>query len=161
MNPLQYLQSRIFNPVGIKYADWIHDDAGNPHIPNGAYLTPRNWIKFGQFILQQGWWEGEQVIGEALMQELRLATGPNPGHGKFIWLNQSGGYPAAGLPLPPAGISGGFIYHNGRTDIVAAMGAGKNRMYIIPSLEAVVLRQTLRDSDTFQDHLFLSALLEE
>ncbi|MDP1832228.1 MAG: serine hydrolase [Geothrix sp.] len=159
MNPLEYLQTRILTPLGIEYVNWEHDVAGNPHIPNGCTLTPRNWVKLGQFFLQQGWWNGREVIASTRMAELRVAAGPNPGHGRFLWLNQPGGYPPAGLPLPPPGISGGFIYYGGYTDIVAALGAGKNRMYIIPSLNAVILRQTLLESDAFEDTEFLSILL--
>jgi CubicO group peptidase (beta-lactamase class C family) len=161
MNPLQYLQARILTPLGIDYVDWEHDVAGNPHIPNGCTLTPRNWIKLGQFFLQQGWWNGREVIASTRMAELRVATGPNPGHGKFLWLNQQGGYPPAGLPLPPPGIPGGFIYYDGYTDIVAALGAGKNRMYVIPSLNAVIVRQTLLENDAFEDTEFLSTLLAQ
>ena len=62
MNPLEYLEARILDPIGLEYESWIHDDAGNPHIPNGAILTPRNWAKLGQFVLQQGWWDGREVI---------------------------------------------------------------------------------------------------
>jgi CubicO group peptidase (beta-lactamase class C family) len=161
MNPLQYLQARILAPLGIEYVNWEHDVAGNPHIPNGCTLTPRNWIKLGQFFLQQGWWNGREVIASTRMAELRVATGPNPGHGKFLWLNQQGGYPPAGLPLPPPGIPGGFIYYDGYTDIVAALGAGKNRMYVIPSLNAVIARQTLLENDAFEDTEFLATLLVE
>ena len=25
--------------------DWVRDPAGNPHMPNGAYLTARDWAK--------------------------------------------------------------------------------------------------------------------
>ncbi len=161
MNPLQYLQARILTPLGIEYANWEHDVAGNPHIPNGCSLTPRNWVKLGQFFLQNGWWAGREVIASARMAELGVAVGPNPGHGKFVWLNRQGGYPAAGLPLPPPGIAGGFIYHDGYTDIVGALGAGKNRMYLVPSLNTVITRQTALETDAFDDTRFLSILLGE
>ncbi len=159
MNPLEYLESRVLDPIGIDYQSWIHDDAGNPHIPNGAVLTPRNWAKLGQLVLQQGWWDGREVVNDARMAELRAAEGPNPGHGKFMWLNQPGGYPPAGPDSVPPGIAGSFIYYDGYTDIVGGLGAGKNRLYVVPSLNAVVVRQTLGDTANYEDTEFLATLL--
>jgi hypothetical protein len=52
------------------------------------------------------------------------------------------------------------MYHDGMNDIIGALGAGKNRMYIIPSYNTVVLRQTRLEDDRFDDHTFLSLLLD-
>ncbi len=158
--PLEYLDSLLFGPIGLEYDSWVHDNAGNPHIPNGCYLTPRNWMKFGKLLLQKGRWENTQLVDSTLVEEMFVANGPNPGHGKFLWLNSVDGYGSFPFQSAPAGSTGGFIYHDGYTDIVAGMGAGKNRLYIIPSLNAVVLRQTLQEQDNFDDHTFLSYLFD-
>lgn len=158
-NPLEYLDSRILGPIGVQYASWAHDTAGNPHIPNGAYLTARNWARFGRFILQGGWWDGRQIIDESQMAALRVATGPNPGHGAFLWLNAQGGFSTTPPLSAPPGSPGGFIYHGGHPEMVAALGAGPTRMYIIPGRDAVIVRQTLGDNGTFVDNDFLQLLL--
>jgi len=157
--PLEYLEERILDVIGMQYTYWKHDPAGNPHVPNGCYLIPREWAKYGQFILQKGYWEGQQVINPSLMENLFLPEGPNLGHGKFLWLNTCGGYGCTEAQAAPPGSEGGFIYQDGYTDIIGALGAGKNRMYIIPSLNAVIVRQTLQENDTFDDHEFLDFLL--
>lgn len=159
LDPLEYLDSVIFQPIGLQYDSWAHDKAGNPHIPNGSYMLPREFIKFGQLLLQKGSWAGEQVVDSALVEDLFLADGPNPGHGKFLWLNKQEGYGAYPFMSAPPGSTGGFMYHHGYNDIIGALGAGKNRMYIIPSLQAVVVRQTQGDEDDFLDHTFLEYLL--
>lgn len=159
-DPLHYLVQRILQPIGLTYESWLRDPSGNPHIPNGCYILPREWIKFGRLLLQKGYWEGQQIIDSSLVGNLFLADGPNPGHGKFIWLNRTEGYGATKAMTAPPGSPGGFIYHDGANDIVGAMGAGKNRMYILPSDHAVVLRQTLSENDDFDDHTFLSLLLD-
>jgi|GEM_PF-3635345 len=160
INPLQYLQSEIFDSIGFQYQTWVHDSAGNPHIPNGCYVTARNWAKYGQFMLQKGLWGTSQIIDSNLVEDMYVATGPNPGHGYFCWLNNTGGQGAAPAQSAPPGSPGGFIYYNGFTEIIGGLGAGKNRMYLIPSLNAVVIRQTLMGDDTFSDHVFLSYLLD-
>jgi CubicO group peptidase (beta-lactamase class C family) len=159
-DPLAYLDSILLHPIGLEYDSWVHDDAGNPHLPNGCYITPRNWMKFGQLLLQKGRWESTQLVDSNLVADLFTAPGPNPGHGHFVWLNHVDGYGAFPFMAAPAGSPGGFIYHHGYNDIIGLLGAGKNRMYIIPSLNAVVLRQTLQENDNFDDHTFLAYLLD-
>lgn len=160
-NPLEYLQTEVFDEIGLTYATWVHDDVGNPHIPNGCHLTPRNWVKFGQLLLQKGKWGEVQVIEEQYVNELFEPHGINPGHGVFLWLNRQHGYPPMFSEAAPDGSEGGFIYYDGYTDIIGCLGAGKNRMYIIPSLDAVVVRQTLEGSDNYSDHEFLQLLLPD
>lgn len=160
-NPLEYLDSLLFNPIGLTYNSWLHDSVGNPHLPNGCFIKAREWIKFGKFILHKGKWNNTQIIDSTLMEELFVADGPNLGHGKFVWLNNQGGYGGfPGQQAPPNSV-GGFMYYDGFTDIIGAMGGGRNRMYIIPSLNAVILRQTLTENNNFDDHTFLSYLLDD
>lgn len=161
-DPLEYLEERIFKPIGLEYQKWIYDEAGNPHIPNGCYITPRNWVKFGQLLLQKGAWNGKQIVARDLMEALFVPQGVNAGHGVFLWLNRPGGEPPAGQAArkAPENAAGGFIFHDGYTDIIACMGAGTNRMYIIPSLNAVVVRQSPGDKSYFSDHDFLALLLK-
>ncbi len=160
-NPLEYLDSLVFQPIGLEYDSWAHDETGNPHLPNGCFINPREWMKFGKLLLQKGSWNGIQIIDSLLIDELFTSDGPNIGHGKFLWLNDMGGQGDFPAQVAPPGSLGGFIYHDGYLDIIGALGAGKNRMYIIPSLKMVVLRQTLNEDDGFDDHTFLSFLLSE
>ncbi|MDO6518582.1 serine hydrolase domain-containing protein [Zobellia uliginosa] len=158
-NPLEYLESEIFDKIGLEYESWTHDEAGNPNIPNGCYLTPRNWVKFGQFMLDKGNYNGTQIIETSLLEDMFVATGPNPGHGNFCWLNNVNGYGLNPLDAAPNGSSGGIMYYHGYTEIIGGLGAGKNRMYLIPSLKTVVIRQTTLEEDTFEDNEFLEFLL--
>ncbi|MDO6810663.1 serine hydrolase domain-containing protein [Zobellia galactanivorans] len=158
-NPLEYLESEIFDKIGLEYDSWSYDEAGNPNIPNGCHLTPRNWVKFGQFMIDKGNYNGTQIIETSLLENMFLATGPNPGHGNFCWLNNVNGYGLNPLDAAPDGSSGGIMYYHGYTEIIGGLGSGKNRMYLIPSLKTVIIRQTTLDEDTFEDHEFLEFLL--
>ncbi|MFA5688908.1 MAG: serine hydrolase [Kiritimatiellales bacterium] len=80
LSPLDYLRQRILDRLGIKTGGWVHDASGNPHIPNGAWITAREWAVFGQWMLQNGEWNGEQIVNAELIQELRRPSAPNPGH---------------------------------------------------------------------------------
>jgi hypothetical protein len=159
--PLDYLKQRILDPIGVKVGDWVHDASGNPHIPNGAHLTVRNWAKYGQWLLQGGEWGGKQIVREDLLDELVKPSKANPGHGLAVWLNQPGGQGAVGVAGQKSepGDKAGWIYRGGHSDLFAALGAGKCRMYVIPSLEMVALRQGDSKGDRFDDYTFLSLLL--
>jgi CubicO group peptidase (beta-lactamase class C family) len=141
LDPLQYLERRIFEPIGLEHGRWIRDRAGNPHIPNGAYLTAREWAKFGQLVLQLGEWQGEQIIPRGLVTELIAPSAINPGYGLTFWLNRPGGVASRARRRAPEGSIGGFIYSDAAPDLAAALGAGPNCLYIIPSRSMVVVRQ--------------------
>ncbi len=151
--------TRIFEPIGLSYGRWTRDRSGHPHLPNGGYLTASEWIKFGQLILNDGSWNGVSLVRADLMRELAQPSELNPGHGLFLWLNQPGGYDPQDNMAPPNS-PGGFIYPDGDPDMIGAMGAGKNRMYIFPSRDLVVVRQG--DSkgriSPFDDGQFISLL---
>jgi len=160
-NPLEYLEAKLFLPLGIQYEKWVFDKAGNPHLPNGACLTPRNWIKWGQFVLQKGEWEGKQLIRRDLMEALFVPSCANLGYGLFMWLNTRDGFGIVQEMRAPSGSAAGFMYYDGYPDIIGILGAGPNRMYMIPSLNMVIVRQTPQieiSRKRFIDHEFLKQL---
>ncbi len=157
--PLDYLKRRILDPIGVEIGAWVHDASGNPHIPNGAHLTARDWMKYGQWLVQGGVWEGRRIVREDLLRALVEPTEANPGHGLALWLNRPGGHGVLPSQRAPDGSPGGWIHPEGYPDLFGALGAGKNRMYMIPSAKTVVLRQSNRDRDTFSDAEFLRILL--
>jgi CubicO group peptidase (beta-lactamase class C family) len=157
--PLDYLKARILNPIGVKIADWVHDASGNPHMPNGAHLTARDWAKFGQWLLQGGQWNGKQIVKKDLLEECFKPSQANLGYGLTFWLNQPGGVGLAPEDrMSKADDKGGFIYPGGCPDLAGALGAGQCRMYVIPSRKMVVLRQCETPRDRYQDDVFLALL---
>jgi hypothetical protein len=155
------LKQRILEPIGVRVGDWVHDASGNPHIPNGAHLTARNWLKYGQWLLQGGEWDGKQIVAKELLDELVKPSKANPGHGLALWLNQPGGQGGVGVAAQKSepGDKAGWMFRDGHADLYAALGAGKCRLYVIPSLNMVALRQGDSKADRFDDYTFLSLLL--
>jgi CubicO group peptidase (beta-lactamase class C family) len=160
-DPVDYLAHRIFEPLGIKIADWERDGAGNPHMPGGAHLTARDWMKYGQFLLQGGMWQGRQIVPRDLLEECFRPSAVNPGYGLTFWLNNPGGI--SERTTAPKGTPGGVIYPDRYPDIYAAMGAGTNDLFIVPSLHMVIVHQaesagsgTMRKTVPFSRAKFLS-----
>jgi len=168
-SPLDYLEARVLDPIGCRFERWVHDGAGNVHIPNGCYMTAREWLKFGRLVLDRGRWDGQQIVASKPLAECFRPSAANPGYGLTWWLNTRGGFGVSPRQKAPDGASGGFIYHDGFTDIAGALGAGRNGLYVVPSLDLVVIRQISNEATLdqdrqrfalgFKDHEFLARVL--
>jgi len=130
---LEYLQRRVFDPAGIVVGSWTTDAQDNPQLAGGAFMTAENWLRYGQLILQQGVWEGEQVLSSERLAECFVNSETNPAYGLTFWLHDEGGIEGA-APRPS------LVLSDSTPDTYVAAGAGIQRLYIIPSLDLVVVR---------------------
>ena len=154
---MSYLKRRIFEPIGMDIAFWRMKDS-QPMLPQGASLTAREWAKFGRLLKDGGKWNGKQLIKKKLLDELVVGTAANPAYGVSFWLNRQGKDPGGRSNTRRAMTE---ISENGIVDDVKdlfmAAGAGNQRLYIIPSLDLVVVRQAQFGS--WDDREFLTRLL--
>lgn len=139
-DPLSYLEARIFEPIGMATASWRKDENGMPHLPSGAFLTARDWAKYGEFLRRKGEWKGTQLVDRAVLEECLVGSQPNPLYGLTFWLLDDGRKNA------PSWEEGAFM----------AAGAGKQRLLVIPAKEVVVVRQG--ESRRFENGEFLGRL---
>ncbi len=135
-----YLKRRILTPIGLNVAFW-REIGGQPLLPQGASLTAREWVKFGLFLKNGGKWNGKQIVAKKLLDELVVGSKANPAYGITFWLNNKGVNPQGRA----IGGAVGTISQNGIAtgvkDLYMAAGAGNQRLYVIPSLDMVVVRQ--------------------
>jgi CubicO group peptidase (beta-lactamase class C family) len=126
----EYAGEELFAPLGIISYEWLTF----PNAPEMAvassllYLRPRDMAKIGQMVLQQGVWDGRQVVGAqwvalstAQAEETSLDTGPafqTTGHGYQWW-------------------RGAFT--NASTKAIFAGGWGGQFIFILPELNTVVV----------------------
>lgn len=66
---LDYLQSRLFQPLGIQNIDWETDSRGINTGGWGLRLKTEDMAKFAQLFLQKGVWNGKQVLPQGWAQE--------------------------------------------------------------------------------------------
>jgi CubicO group peptidase (beta-lactamase class C family) len=52
--PLEYLNLRLLQPIGLKYDRWTRGQDGQPRLPSGAMISAREWAKYGVLILNRG-----------------------------------------------------------------------------------------------------------
>lgn len=151
-----YMKDKVFDPLDIDIADWKHDDAGNPLMHAGLSLSAREWVKLGNYMCGVG--RHEPVVNRSLLPLLLTGHKANPAYGISFWLNRPQAVPRKQRisDLLPAA-DGDQLYPGGPHDLVAAMGTGKQRLYIIPSRQLVIVRFAY--SSPFSDGDFLSRLL--
>lgn len=155
----QYLQRRLLAPVGIKTGFWRGMNQGQPQLPSGAYLSTREWAKFGELIRRGGEWNGVQVLPRAEVEAMFQGTAANPAYGLTWWLN---------IPVPDSlredirqlrNNFGGMEHIPGLEGMVIAAGAFKQRLYVIPARKMVVVRYGNSVGAQFDDARFLGLLL--
>jgi CubicO group peptidase (beta-lactamase class C family) len=156
-----YLKRRVLDPLEIT-VEWRFRCAdGHPQVGGGAFVTARDWAAFGEFMRQGGRWKGRQVIASERLAECLTGTRQNPAYGLTWWLRK---------PVPQTILRQVPILEREMGEIVSspwlpddlylAAGAGKQRLYIIPSLKLVIVRQgDLRYGMRFRDAEFLHRLL--
>jgi len=83
----KYIADRLFKPLGIKTFNWTLDKAGNPHVMSGCQVKPSDFIKFGLLILNEGKYNGKEVISSKSIQELLTPCEQYHGYGMLWWID--------------------------------------------------------------------------
>lgn len=154
----EYLKRRILDPVGIQTGFWRGMGQGQPQLPSGAYMSVREWAKFGEFIRRGGEWNGVQVLPKEDVEAMFRGTDANPAYGLSWWLNVDVSPELRAEVRQLRNNFGGMERVPGLEGMVTAAGAFKQRLYIIPSRRMVVARLGNSVGPQFDDARFLGLL---
>ncbi|MBZ9858082.1 serine hydrolase domain-containing protein [Mesorhizobium sp. CA12] len=128
---LAWPRTALFEPLGMHSAVLETDEQGTFVGSSYLYATAHDWARFGQFLLQGGAWNGNQILPAGFVDWMREAAPASKVYGKGqVWIEgpgdeeNPGAGVAAGLPKDTYWMEG----HDGQT---AA---------IIPSEQLVVVR---------------------
>lgn len=133
-------RSLLFDRIGMRSANWrLNFDTGEPGFV--LWCNTRDMARFGLLALNNGVWNGTNVLGDTSYARTMLASSStsNPSYGYLWWLNGQTQYRTPGPYLLPS-VNGALIPSAPR-DLAAALGKGDKKIYVIPSLELVVVRQ--------------------
>ena len=97
---IDYLEPRLFAPLGIVDAAWEQSPDGINTGGYGLRVLTEDIAKFGQLYLQHGEWEGVQLVPAEWVAEATSALVPNSGesinwqsgYGYQFWQNRDGSY---------------------------------------------------------------------
>lgn len=125
---IDYLQPRLFEPLGISGIDWEVDPKGINTGGWGIRLKTEDMAKFGQLFLQKGMWKGKQILPAAWVEEassMKIMQDPNATQAKkdsSDWLQ-------------------GYCYQMWRCRNNGFRGDGANGQFIIvlPEKDAVII----------------------
>jgi len=121
-----YLEPRLFAPLGIARPTWEQDPQGIDAGGYGLSLRTEELAAIGQLYLQRGLWEGRQILPESWVDAAtsaqvasEMGTGPDwmQGYGFQFWRGRHGSYRGDGA-------FGQFLLVWPEHDIVIAMTSG-------------------------------------
>ncbi len=139
MTVAAYLKKKILDPLGIKNFYWRKYNTGEPYLNAGAYMTARDWAKFGEFLRMKGSFGGKNLLKPDLLKEMFKGTKVNLEYGLTIW-----------LPKRDTVISEGSAI---------ARGAGKQKLYHLPVQGMTIIRfGNTNPPLQFDDYVFIGLL---
>jgi CubicO group peptidase (beta-lactamase class C family) len=162
---VDYLQPRLFDPLGIQAPHW---DACPDGINTGGWglsLTTEDIAKFGQLYLQKGRWDGRQLVPESWVHEAtcrQVSNGDDPendwaqGYGFQFWRCRHNAYRGDGA-------FGQYCVVMPYQDAVLAVTGGCNNMAEVLNLAWLYLLPAMQQSALPTDekaHLELREALE-
>jgi len=132
-------RKELFNPIGMRSAIFETDASGTFAGSSYVYATLRDYVRFGLLYLNKGNWLGNQILPVGWTDyAMKPANGSGGKYGSFFWLNQSGEFP----DVP--------------RDLYMCKGHDGQAIYIIPSLQLVVVRTGFSKKDDFDFPEFLA-----
>ena len=136
---------KLFKPLGMGSALIETDEDGTLVGSSYMYATARDWARYGQFLLQDGVWRGQEMLPHGYVDRMAspvASSGGQYGHG-LVWLSPSDA--ALGIPADTFWMKG----HDGQS------------IAIIRSRELVVVRLGLTpEYDHYQPQPLVKALLD-
>src|SRR5437773_11967690 len=160
----RYIEAHVLNRLGLSRLNYKKDAHGNPLPATGFELTAREWARLGELALGRGNYHGRQIVPADLLREAFAGSQANPSYGLTFWLNQgaSNGREVdmermLDLPWQTAQWTDVCICKDAPADMVVALGSGYQRLFIIPSMKAMIVRQG--SNAKFSDAHFLRLAL--
>lgn len=134
-----YLAEKIITPLGFeKQPYYVTDSEGNAFALGGLNITTRDYARFGQMFLDNGKWQGRQVVPAGWVVASTIKSAPPPivddrfDYGYQWWIPSKS--VENGGDFLARGIYGQFIYINPRTNTVIVRNAA-NRKFREPVME--------------------------
>ena len=135
-------RKELFNPIGMRTAIFETDASGTFAGSSYIYASMRDYVRFGILYLNDGIWLGKRILPDTWVRfSTQPANGSGGKYGSFFWLNKSGEF--AGVPR----------------DMYMCKGHDGQFIYIIPSLQLVVVRTGFSKKGDFDFQKFLAGIV--
>jgi len=139
---LDFWYAQLIDKIGMNSMTLETDLAGNYVGSSYSWATARDWAKFGLLYLNEGNWNGEQIISKDWIDyTVKPVEGSDGKYGAHFWLNAGGEYPD--------------VPH----DLYSANGFQGQHVFVIPSKNLVVVRLGLVEHPEFDLNVFLREVI--
>ncbi len=121
--PAAFARQHLFAPLGIERTEWRVDEQGHDLGHRGLSLRTRDMAKLGQLFLQEGTWQGRQLVPRAYVlaaTDRQNAGGPPVGlaYGYLWWVAPSA---ASRQTFVASGFGGQILWVHAPLDLVVAV----------------------------------------
>lgn len=121
----ELMGERLLVPLGLESEPYyLTDGEGVAFVLGGLNMMTRDYARFGQLFLQNGYWNGEQLVPAAWVAESTVASSPTPEgeirYGYQWWVPAD----AREGEFLARGVYGQFVYINRPAGVVIAVNSG-------------------------------------
>jgi CubicO group peptidase (beta-lactamase class C family) len=117
-----FIKTEVLGKMGITSYQWQNDVSGLPKAAAGSSIRSRDMLKWGMLIMNNGKWNGKQLIPEAFVKKAtgRIHTSPHASYGYFWWRKD-------------------MKVGNKNYDCKSGRGAGGQFILMLPELDLIVV----------------------
>jgi CubicO group peptidase (beta-lactamase class C family) len=122
-----FVYQNIFQPLGITTFEWVKRKDGIPIAASGLRMHSRDLLKFGLLYLNNGNYNGVQIIPESLTieaQSMQFQIEPGVGYGFQIWIPTDVIHGEPVTTVEASGNGGQIIAINKKHNMVIVITAG-------------------------------------
>jgi CubicO group peptidase (beta-lactamase class C family) len=159
-SPTRYLERRVLRRLGLGSQRYLTDSAGNPLLAAGWLLSARQWARIGEVALNGG----APIVSGGSMAQAWRGSPANRAYSLGWWNNRNapGGreFDIEAMLVPKwhrQSWGGAVLCRAAPSDIAACIGSGYQRLYVIPSMNLIVVRHG--SGRKFSDAQFLRLLM--
>ena len=117
----EFIKTELLGRMSITQYHWEHAISGLPKSAAGSSICSRDMVKFGQLILNQGRWHGQQLIPEAYLVRASTPGQINEHYGFFLWIDDVSVGEKTYHAVEGRGAGGQFIFTFPQLDLVAVV----------------------------------------
>ncbi len=155
----EYVSEQLWQPLGAKSATlWMDRTGGLPKAYSFFQARPRDWLRIGLAIKNNGVIEGQQVIPADWLTQMKTPSPNNPKYGLQMWIGSPHVPERFYNKNTPFGVKQAdpFLVD----DVVFFDGGGGQRVYVISSADLVIVR-TGMPSPTWDDGMIPNIVLRD
>ncbi|WP_040802617.1 serine hydrolase domain-containing protein [Nocardia concava] len=124
--PLQeFAQRELFGPLGIPRTDyyWARDRSGHTYGYAHLFIPPDDLARIGMLVAEHGRWHGRSIVSSAYLKRALTPSDTNSCYGYLFWTGPGCAENPEFLP----------------TDSYSMSGFGLQHVYVVPSLDLMVV----------------------